>query len=112
MYRGDYHFNKKDAKIVYLGLKIEDGKGIYKEISKEEYQNYDVDLSKLDNQKLKKRYIAEINLYQMALRKEFYFLKKIIIDILHDERTTAKTYFDRQRIIKENKEEFLNKGNR
>ncbi len=43
-YYGDYHFDPKKAQLAYYGLKEENGKLLYKEISKTEYDNYHIDI--------------------------------------------------------------------
>ncbi len=70
---GDYHFDAHQAEIVYLGLTEENGQFVYKEISQDEYENYqsNVKLGKLagvaDN--LKNFAIGMASEYEYAKRR-------------------------------------------
>ncbi len=72
-YTGDYHFDKNKASLVYLGLTEENGKLVYKELSKEAYDNYLVDFnpSKLQSS------LSNIKYTMLGIDREFeYFVRR------------------------------------
>ncbi len=80
-YIGDYHFDKNKASLVYLGLTEEDGKLVYKELSKEAYDNYLIDFNPSKLQSV----LSTLKYTMMGLDREFdYFLRKKATKI-HDQ---------------------------
>lgn len=110
LHDGNLEFDNNKAKIEYLGLVIENGKPSYKPISEKEYENYDVDLSKLDNKKLKNTLLSKLELTAIGLRKDYEYLKKSFIEKMKDERTTRLIMNEKEETLEQNREEFLGKA--
>lgn len=107
LHDGNLNFDNDKAKIEYLGLVIENGKPSYKPISEKEYETYDVDLSNLDNKKLKGILSAKLELTAIGLRKDYEYFKKSFVNALKEERTSARIARENEEIIEQNREEFI-----
>ena len=83
-YKGNLSLEGARVEKVRLGLKEKDGELYYDQISEEEYQNYNLDLSD-DKQKIVCNKLAfKIKGYMAGMRREFELFKQNMGNVFHD----------------------------